>query len=82
MLTCKNSRKLKKNYSGKSTTLMSCCGVYLSFSVYNFYYSLCSDTCDGMAFLETKNLVHRDLAARNVLIDDDTTAKVIIKIFY
>ncbi len=35
-----------------------------------------SDTCAGMAHLESKNIVHRDLAARNVLIHEDGTAKV------
>jgi len=35
-----------------------------------------SDTCNGMAYLESRNVVHRDLAARNVLIHDDGTAKV------
>ncbi|XP_013414147.1 tyrosine-protein kinase CSK [Lingula anatina] len=35
-----------------------------------------SDTCEGMAYLETKSLVHRDLAARNVLISEDGVAKV------
>ncbi|KAG9510823.1 Tyrosine-protein kinase CSK [Fragariocoptes setiger] len=35
-----------------------------------------TDTCAGMAYLESKEVVHRDLAARNVLISDDFTAKV------
>ena len=35
-----------------------------------------SDTCKGMAYLESKKVVHRDLAARNVLISENTTAKV------
>lgn len=34
------------------------------------------DICEGMKFLEMKNLVHRDLAARNVLLDDELTAKI------
>lgn len=34
------------------------------------------DTCAGMSYLESKNVVHRDLAARNVLIHDNGTAKV------
>lgn len=37
---------------------------------------LTSDTCAGMAYLESKNVVHRDLAARNVLIHENGTAKV------
>lgn len=35
-----------------------------------------TDTCAGMAFLESRHVVHRDLAARNVLIADDCVAKV------
>nr|XP_037289181.1 LOW QUALITY PROTEIN: tyrosine-protein kinase CSK-like [Rhipicephalus microplus] len=35
-----------------------------------------TDTCAGMAYLESKHVVHRDLAARNVLISDDGVAKV------
>lgn len=34
------------------------------------------DTCAGMAYLESKNVVHRDLAARNILIQDTGSAKV------
>lgn len=34
------------------------------------------DICDGMKFLEMKNVVHRDLAARNVLLDGELTAKI------
>ncbi|CAG9536633.1 unnamed protein product [Cercopithifilaria johnstoni] len=34
------------------------------------------DICEGMKFLEIKNMVHRDLAARNVLLDDKLTAKI------
>ena len=37
---------------------------------------ICSDTCNGMAYLESRSVVHRDLAARNVLIHEDGTAKV------
>ncbi|KAI1301864.1 Tyrosine-protein kinase CSK [Halotydeus destructor] len=35
-----------------------------------------TDTCAGMAYLESKHVVHRDLAARNVLIAEDAVAKV------
>jgi len=35
-----------------------------------------SDTCNGMTYLESRNVVHRDLAARNVLIHEDGMAKV------
>lgn len=35
-----------------------------------------TDTCAGMAYLESKHVVHRDLAARNVLIAEDCVAKV------
>lgn len=38
------------------------------------YY--CSDTCAGMAYLESRHVVHRDLAARNVLVAEDNSAKV------
>ena len=34
------------------------------------------DTCCGMAYLESVNVVHRDLAARNVLLSEDGQAKV------
>ena len=35
-----------------------------------------SDTCKGMAYLESAKVVHRDLAARNVLISESDHAKV------
>lgn len=35
-----------------------------------------TDTCSGMAYLESKHVVHRDLAARNVLISEDGVAKL------
>ena len=38
--------------------------------------SFACDVCEGMAFLESKNVVHRDLAARNVLLAEDMRAKV------
>ncbi|CAI5437641.1 unnamed protein product [Caenorhabditis angaria] len=34
------------------------------------------DICQGMCYLESRQIVHRDLAARNVLLDEDLTAKV------
>lgn len=34
------------------------------------------DTCKGMEYLESKNVIHRDLAARNVLISESDHAKV------
>uniref|UniRef100_A0A915AKQ9 Tyrosine-protein kinase n=1 Tax=Parascaris univalens TaxID=6257 RepID=A0A915AKQ9_PARUN len=34
------------------------------------------DICEGMRYLEARNVVHRDLAARNVLLDDVLTAKI------
>lgn len=34
------------------------------------------DICEGMRYLEARNIVHRDLAARNVLLDDELTAKI------
>ena len=34
------------------------------------------DTCQGMEYLESKNVIHRDLAARNVLISEQENAKV------
>lgn len=37
---------------------------------------LCSDTCQGMEYLESKKVIHRDLAARNVLISEHEDAKV------
>lgn len=35
-----------------------------------------ADTCAGMAYLESKQVIHRDLAARNVLISEEGVAKV------
>ena len=35
-----------------------------------------SDTCCGMAYLESQHVVHRDLAARNVLLSEAGQAKV------
>lgn len=40
------------------------------------HINFATDTCAGMAYLESKKVVHRDLAARNVLISDECTAKV------
>lgn len=34
------------------------------------------DTCKGMEYLESQNVIHRDLAARNVLISETEHAKV------
>ena len=34
------------------------------------------DTCKGMEYLESQNVIHRDLAARNVLISEHEDAKV------
>ncbi|CAO4360948.1 unnamed protein product [Caenorhabditis nigoni] len=34
------------------------------------------DICQGMCYLESKQIVHRDLAARNVLLDEELVAKV------
>lgn len=42
---------------------------------YNF-----RDTCAGMEYLESRQVVHRDLAARNVLISDDNVAKVCLNL--
>jgi len=35
-----------------------------------------TDTCSGMAYLESRHITHRDLAARNVLVSEDNVAKV------
>ena len=40
------------------------------------YLSFFRDTCQGMEYLESKNVIHRDLAARNVLISEQENAKV------
>ncbi|EYB93463.1 hypothetical protein Y032_0181g827, partial [Ancylostoma ceylanicum] len=34
------------------------------------------DICEGMCYLESRQIVHRDLAARNVLLDEELVAKV------
>ncbi|KJH46169.1 SH2 domain protein [Dictyocaulus viviparus] len=34
------------------------------------------DICEGMCYLEARQIVHRDLAARNVLLDEEYVAKV------
>uniref|UniRef100_A0A1I7XQQ0 Tyrosine-protein kinase n=1 Tax=Heterorhabditis bacteriophora TaxID=37862 RepID=A0A1I7XQQ0_HETBA len=34
------------------------------------------DICEGMCYLESRQIVHRDLAARNVLLDEQLVAKV------
>ncbi|ETN70606.1 SH2 domain protein [Necator americanus] len=34
------------------------------------------DICEGMCYLEARQIVHRDLAARNVLLDEELVAKV------
>lgn len=44
--------------------------------IYTWYIQCCSDTCAGMAYLESRHVVHRDLAARNVLVAEDNSAKV------
>ena len=40
-----------------------------------------TDTCAGMAYLESRHVVHRDLAARNVLVSEDNLAKVSLNCF-
>ena len=40
------------------------------------FFFITSDTCKGMAYLESAKVVHRDLAARNVLISESDHAKV------
>ncbi|CAD6194725.1 unnamed protein product [Caenorhabditis auriculariae] len=34
------------------------------------------DICEGMCYLESRQIVHRDLAARNVLLDENFVAKI------
>ncbi|CAJ0572855.1 unnamed protein product, partial [Mesorhabditis spiculigera] len=34
------------------------------------------DICQGMCYLESRQIVHRDLAARNILLDDGLVAKI------
>ena len=38
-----------------------------------------SDTCCGMAYLESKHVVHRDLAARNVLLSEEGQVRISIQ---
>ena len=45
---------------------------YLNYHLFLFF----RDTCQGMEYLESKNVIHRDLAARNVLISEQENAKV------
>ena len=42
----------------------------------NFIIFFFSDTCKGMEYLESENVIHRDLAARNVLVSEHEDAKV------
>uniref|UniRef100_A0A6B2LBU3 Protein kinase domain-containing protein n=1 Tax=Arcella intermedia TaxID=1963864 RepID=A0A6B2LBU3_9EUKA len=37
---------------------------------------ICLDTCQGMAYLHSLNILHRDLKSRNLLIDKDWNIKV------
>lgn len=45
-------------------------------SIKCIFITFYSDTCAGMAYLESRHVVHRDLAARNVLVAEDSSAKV------
>lgn len=37
---------------------------------------MCSQVCNGMAYLEKRKFIHRDLAARNCLVGQSTVVKV------
>ena len=37
---------------------------------------ICIDVCDGMEYLESKNVIHRDLATRNCLVGEGEVIKV------
>jgi serine/threonine protein kinase len=39
-------------------------------------HKMALEIADGMAYLESKNLVHRDLAARNCMVSSDYTIKI------
>lgn len=49
---------------------------YLDVLLTEHFKCVYSDTCAGMAYLESRHVVHRDLAARNVLVAEDNSAKV------
>ena len=38
--------------------------------------NICIDVCDGMQYLEAKNIIHRDLATRNCLVGEGEVIKV------
>ena len=37
---------------------------------------VCSQVCNGMAYLEKRKFIHRDLAARNCLVGESMVVKV------
>ncbi|PAV56777.1 hypothetical protein WR25_05033 [Diploscapter pachys] len=43
---------------------------------YQTLYKIIYETCDGMAYLHSRNLVHRDLTARNILLTTGLRAKI------
>ncbi|CAD6191188.1 unnamed protein product [Caenorhabditis auriculariae] len=43
---------------------------------YQMLYKIIYETCDGIAYIHSRNLVHRDLTARNILLTTGLRAKI------
>jgi len=72
----KNSLKIVTEYMSKGSLLEYLRSRGRQFVTRKDQIKFALDTCKGMEYLESENVIHRDLAARNVLVSEHEDAKV------
>ena len=72
----KNSLKIVTEYMSKGSLLEYLRSRGRQFVTRKDQIKFALDTCKGMEYLESQDVIHRDLAARNVLISEHEDAKV------